>query len=261
VWGHVLDLCRKQCWQYRDLVVTAEQCLYGVKAFSASHSTPLVSRLGLHKKLTGDTAGTDDPSWPKGYSMAYDVMLTLKREGKKKEPLWVVEPCFPGDGWTPACRGEAVNEFLIFLCLCEWLLFYLLICLFLSHGFSHFYPSDSLPHPTRKEWVSGCLMLSCWLGLNHNILLSSPTFPHLHCGSFIWLSVLQDKLAPAWVRYGPWCRYLLHCDRIHRLQQNIYPSPQAAVPVRRTCSCMGSQWMAVPLVNTHLLQCGVLHKL
>ena len=43
-------------------LVTAEQCLHRVKAFSASHTTPPASRLGVHKKLGGDTVGTADPS-------------------------------------------------------------------------------------------------------------------------------------------------------------------------------------------------------
>ena len=41
-------------------------------------------------------------------------------------------PYFPGDGWTPACRWEVVNEFLVLLCLHAWLLLYLLTCLYLN---------------------------------------------------------------------------------------------------------------------------------
>ena len=40
----------------------AEQRLYRVKAFSAPHTTPPASRLGAHKKLGRDTAGTADPN-------------------------------------------------------------------------------------------------------------------------------------------------------------------------------------------------------
>ena len=35
---------------------------YTVKAFPAPHTTPPVSRLGVHKELGGDTAGTADPN-------------------------------------------------------------------------------------------------------------------------------------------------------------------------------------------------------
>ena len=59
------------------VLVTAEQCLHRVKAFSASHTTPPASRLGVHEKLGGDTAGTADPNCPKGYSIPYDVMLSI----------------------------------------------------------------------------------------------------------------------------------------------------------------------------------------
>ena len=44
----------------------------------------------------------------------------------------MVEPCFPGDVWTSVCQREVVNEFLIFLCFCAWLLAYLLNYLYLS---------------------------------------------------------------------------------------------------------------------------------
>ncbi|KAK4822068.1 hypothetical protein QYF61_009329 [Mycteria americana] len=41
-----------------------------VKVFSDPHPIPPVSRLG-------DTAGTADPNWPKGYSIPYDAMLSI----------------------------------------------------------------------------------------------------------------------------------------------------------------------------------------
>ena len=45
-----------------DVLVIAEQRLHSVKAFSVSHVVPPTSRLGVHKKLRGDTAGTADPN-------------------------------------------------------------------------------------------------------------------------------------------------------------------------------------------------------
>ena len=45
-----------------DVLVIAEQCLHGVKVFSASQTALPVRRLGVHKKLGGDTAGTADPN-------------------------------------------------------------------------------------------------------------------------------------------------------------------------------------------------------
>ena len=61
---------------------------YSVKAFSASHTIPPVRRLGVHKKLGGDTAGTADPNWPKGYSIPYDVMLNIKLGGVGRGANW-----------------------------------------------------------------------------------------------------------------------------------------------------------------------------
>ena len=48
-----------------------------LKAFSVLALSPTVSRLVVHKKLGGDTAGTADPNGPKGYSIPYDVMLSI----------------------------------------------------------------------------------------------------------------------------------------------------------------------------------------
>jgi len=40
-------------------------------------------RLGVGKRLGGDTAGTADPNGPKGCSTPYDIMLSHKRWGKR----------------------------------------------------------------------------------------------------------------------------------------------------------------------------------
>jgi len=57
--------------------VIAKQYLDRVKASSASHTTLSARRLDLHKKLGGDTAGTADPNRPKGFSVPYDVMVSI----------------------------------------------------------------------------------------------------------------------------------------------------------------------------------------
>lgn len=51
--------------------------------------------------------------------------------------------------WPNICPWEGVKQFLVLLCLSAWLLLCLLNCLHLNPKFSDFYPSDSLPHPTR----------------------------------------------------------------------------------------------------------------
>ena len=58
------------------LSVVAKQCLDQVKDFSASRAQP-ARRLEGHKKLGGDTARTADPNWPKGYSIPWDVLLSI----------------------------------------------------------------------------------------------------------------------------------------------------------------------------------------
>ena len=78
-----------------------------------------------------------------------------------------MEPCFPGDGWTPACRWEVVNEFLVLLCLRAQLLFYLLNCLYLNPRVFSLLVFWFSPSHLGGEWVSGYVVLSCRLGLNH----------------------------------------------------------------------------------------------
>ena len=68
---------------------------------------------------------------------------------------YMMEPCFPGEGWTPACWWEVVNEFLILLCLHVQLLLYLLNCLFLKSWVFSLLPFwFSRPtHQGRSEWL------------------------------------------------------------------------------------------------------------
>ena len=70
-----------------------------------------------------------------------------------------MEPCFPGDGWTPACPWEVVNEFLVLLCLHARLLLYLLNCSYLNPWVLHSFPI--LP---PSLWVRGSEQLrGAWL--------------------------------------------------------------------------------------------------
>jgi len=48
--------------KHTHALVIAEQCLHSARVFPASHSGPLLSRLGVHKKLGGEIAGTADPT-------------------------------------------------------------------------------------------------------------------------------------------------------------------------------------------------------
>lgn len=69
-----------------------------------------MSRLRVQKKVEGDTIVTDVPSWPKGYSILYDVMLTNKIWGKARI-RWDIHGygiCFPrwplhSEVWLSKC--------------------------------------------------------------------------------------------------------------------------------------------------------------
>lgn len=64
---------------------------------------------------------------------------------------------------------DVVNKYLVTLCWHVWLLLYLLNCPYLKPWvFSHFYPSNSVPHPTGSEWMSICVEPSFHLGLSHD---------------------------------------------------------------------------------------------
>lgn len=78
---------------------------------------PPVSRLGVGKTLGGDTAGTVDSNWPKGYSMAYNVMISNKTDKGRSQVGWWVG--FQGgqrseNSWPSVCLWEMVGDFLCF---------------------------------------------------------------------------------------------------------------------------------------------------
>lgn len=62
-----------------DVFTTAEQCLYSVKVFSASHTNPPARELGKHPacQLGGDTTEAADPNSPKGYSIPCGGVLSI----------------------------------------------------------------------------------------------------------------------------------------------------------------------------------------
>ena len=62
------------------------------------------------------------------------------------------------------------NSLFCFACMRSFCFIYSTV--FISiHEFSHFYLLILCPIPAGGEWASGCLVLSCLLGLNHNALL------------------------------------------------------------------------------------------
>jgi len=59
--------------------------LHSIKEFSALHTTLLVRRLGLHKKLEGDTTGTDDSGWLGSPRPCHVASCSAVKTGEKKE--------------------------------------------------------------------------------------------------------------------------------------------------------------------------------
>ena len=72
-----------------------------------------------------------------------------------------MEPCFPGDGWIPACWWGAVNEFLILPCLSEQLLLYLLNCLYLNPWVFSLSPFRF--SPSSHQWGVSERLSCAWL--------------------------------------------------------------------------------------------------
>lgn len=153
----------------------------------------------MHREFGGDswsqlTKRTFHSIWHHGQHMKCEK----KKEGVEvwnkgicipKLLLRVMEPCFSGGGWTSACPWEAVNEFLDLLCLCVGLLLYLIICPYLNPwGLLAFYHSNSLLPPTRREWASSYMGLSCQLRLNHD-----RDAPHLGSPSMKVLRIRNKK--------------------------------------------------------------------
>lgn len=144
------------------------------KASSASCTTPTARRLGVHRELE---ARQNLHCWSQlstGYSIPYRIMLTNKWWGRDKETermlslafatIICAEALLSWDNWTPPAQSEK-----------QWINF--LDCLLLAHvavsqPTSFLTPTLPILCPILLvvEWVSSCLGLSCWLGLNHGWL-------------------------------------------------------------------------------------------
>ena len=71
----IMQWCFSYCWA----LLTQHWGL-----FCSSHC-PAREYARVHRKLGGDTAGTADPNWPKGYPIPYDIMLSNKTRGEVGE--------------------------------------------------------------------------------------------------------------------------------------------------------------------------------
>jgi len=86
-----------------------------LRPFSVSHAVPSGSRLGVHKKLGGDTARTADPSdIPYHITSCSAIKAGVKKEergGRKRSELWCLssQVTTTGDGallswkWLNTC--------------------------------------------------------------------------------------------------------------------------------------------------------------
>jgi len=117
----------------------------GKGLFSSSHHTTS-DQVVVQKKLGGDTAGTADPSWPKGCPTSYGVLLNSRTWGMNEEEgtFGVMTSVFPSDRkvwWRPvflemaehlsADGKQRINFLFSFACMVQ-LLLYLLNCIYLK---------------------------------------------------------------------------------------------------------------------------------
>lgn len=136
---------------------------------------PVSASKQVHKKPGGSSSRTADQNWPKGCSLPENVTFIL----------------FTGGIWLGISQWVVSNgivhylSFLSFITLLTFVVFLfmtiimiiIMFCLisilklFLCKplGFTFFFPQFSSPSAQDgRDWDSGCILLSCWLRLNHN---------------------------------------------------------------------------------------------
>ena len=137
--GFVLKtaLITQGCFPYRWAVLTQSQGLFCCSSHPTSEWAGGAQEAGR---------GHSQDNWPKlTEGILYTIWCHVQHiklgdeEGSKGLLEWwplssqVTVTCdVPGAGWTPACWCEVANEFLVLLCVHEWLLLYLLNCLYLN---------------------------------------------------------------------------------------------------------------------------------
>ena len=147
---------------HRDVLVSAEKCLHSVKVFSASHAAPPANRLGVYKKQWGDTAGTADPNWSKGYFIAHDIVLSNKNCGEEggREDVW--------------CYGISLPKYLHGEALLSWK--WLNMCLSIPYFALFLHAAFTLPIQLSLSQTISALI---------NFQFSSPS----HCRGTGWAAV------------------------------------------------------------------------
>ena len=160
-------------------VLITQRCFHHcwAKAFSASHPTPPARRLGVHKKLGRDTAGTADPTWPKGYSIPYGSCSVYKAGGRRRKGggiFGVMVFIFPSnlmcDGaplswrWLNTCLPMGSREWIPCFALLVHSFCFTYSTVFIStHEFS-LLPSwfSPLSHPRGSERAAVWCLVDSW---------------------------------------------------------------------------------------------------
>lgn len=136
-----------------------------------SSSTATVSRLEGHEVLGGDTARADDPNCQSNIPFHIPFHAQYGSWGEMWPGAAAQElaghQLTSGEQWYCASLVLSILIKLLLLLLLSLLLFSLssvpLNCLYLK-SLLPFSPSNSLPHPSTGQWVSGCVELSCSWG-------------------------------------------------------------------------------------------------
>ena len=162
---------------YQGVLITAEQRLHRVKAFSASPTTPPMSRLGVHEKVGGGTAGTVDPSYPRDIPCHATSCSACKargrrRKGKMFRAMAFIFPNVCHMWWSPAFLEMAeqlpadgkqgMNSLFCFACRCSFWFTYQTV-FNSTHGFSHLHLLVLSPIPlVRRETAAVWCLVAGW---------------------------------------------------------------------------------------------------
>jgi len=134
--------------------------------------TPPVGGLGVHKKLGGDTSGTADPNWPKGYPTPYDVILSNnqlgKEEGRRDHSEWwhlssqvtvMLDGALLSCRWLNTCLPVGSSEWIPYFALLACAVFSLPIKLLLSQPVCFLTFTILILSPSHcgrmNKWLSG----------------------------------------------------------------------------------------------------------
>lgn len=174
--GYLLDVCWKECWWFRDILVTANHRSHTVNVFSVPHPTPPAIGQGMHK--VGRAQSWD--RWPqqtpharhKGGGRRRKQEAFSGRISLPKPPLCIMEPCFQGGCWHLPAHGKwGMNPLFCFACTHSDFALPTKLCLSQPMSFLTL-ALLMLSHPLQGQWVSSCMQLCCQLGLNHDKVLT-----------------------------------------------------------------------------------------